>query len=212
MNFFRWVGSKMGLFKKQDGTINKKAVAATGGGGLVTAAMVSAAVFLSQTTTVGAPMTQQFEGRVLAVYKDVVGIDTWCDGETQLGRLPEGEEYTDEYCDTLWNARYPQYAAQLYSCYDDKAKRYVTPAMHAAFTDVFYNTGAKCNTGMVRNLKRGKPVEACNYILKYKRAGGKDCSVRSNGCYGVWDRRVKFHPVCMNDAKQLPPEGLGKDD
>lgn len=210
MNFFKWVGSKMGFFKKDDGKISTKAVVATGGGGLVTAAMVSAAIFLADTSFVGSKMTAEFEGIVLENYIDVVGVETWCVGETQLGRLEEG--YTREYCMTLFNARYPQYAAQLYACYDDKAKRYVTPAIHAALTDVYYNTGAKCNTGMVRNLKRGNPVAACDYILKYKRAGGKDCSVRSNGCYGVWDRRLKFHPICMADAKKIPPDGLGMED
>lgn len=210
MNFFKWGFSKMTLSRKDGHTINKKKAAITGGGGIVTAAMVSAAMFLSQTTTVGAPMTAQFEGMVLGNYIDTVGVETWCIGETQLGRLEEG--YTPEYCQTLFNGRYPQYSAQLYACYDDTAKRYVTPAMHAAFTDVFYNTGAKCSTGMVRNLKRGKPVEACNYTLKYKRAGGKDCSVRSNGCYGVYSRRLKFHPKCVSDAKKIAPEGHGKND
>lgn len=165
-----------------------------------------AAVFLAYTANIGAPMTAEFEGMVLKNYTDVVGVETWCIGETQLGRLESG--YTKEYCEALFKSRYTQYAAQLYSCYDDNAKKYVTPAMHAAFTDVFYNTGKKCGTGMVRNLKEGKPVGACNFILKYKIAGGKDCSIRSNGCYGVWDRRIKFHSICIEDAEKIPQGGL----
>lgn len=205
MKFFRWVFSKMGFFKKEDGQINTKAVA--GGGGLITAAMVSAALFLSNTVDHGAHMTAQFEGMVLENYIDTVGVETWCIGETQMGRLDAG--YTKEYCEQLFFARYTQYSGQLYACYDDKAKRYVTPAMHAAFTDVYYNTGSRCNTGMIRNLKRGKPVVACEYTLKYKRAGGKDCSIRENNCYGVWKRRLEFYPKCLEDAKKIPPEGLG---
>lgn len=208
MNFFRWVGSKMGLFK--DDQMSTKAVVATGAGGLVTAAMVSAAVFLAGTSEVGAPMTAEFEGLVLENYIDTVGVETWCVGETKLGRLEQG--YTREYCMALFKSRYSQYAAQLYDCYNEKAKRYVTPAMHAALTDVFYNTGARCNTGMIRNLKAGKPVAACDYTLKYKRAGEKDCSIRANNCWGVWDRRVKFHPICKADAVRIPPEGIGNDD
>jgi GH24 family phage-related lysozyme (muramidase) len=83
--------------------------------------------------------------------------------------------------------------------------------MHAAITDVSYNTGAGCNSGMIRNLKAGKPVAACKSILDWKRAGGKDCSIRSNGCYGVWDRRLKMYPLCNEDAQRLPPGGLGND-
>lgn len=192
----------MGFFKK------KRTMAVATGGGLITAASVPAFIFLSSTANIGAPMTAQFEGLVLKNYIDVVGVETWCYGETQVGRLEEG--YTQDYCYALFKTSFSNYAAKLYDCYNDKAKRYVTPAMHATFTDVFYNTGARCNTGMVRNLKMGKPVEACNYILKYRRAGGKDCSVRSNNCWGVWDRRLKTLPMCLEDAKKLPPEGIGE--
>lgn len=206
MNFFRWVFSKMGILKKEDGTINKKSAAT---GGIATAAMISAFAFISMTTTVGAPMTAEFEGMVLSNYMDVVGVETWCVGETQMGRIESG--YTEEHCIALFNARYPQYVTQLYSCYTDEMKRFVTPAMHAAFTDIYYNTGSKCSTGMMRNLKKGNPVEACNYTIRYRYAGGKDCSVRSNGCWGVWERRTKMLPVCLDDAKQIPHGGLGND-
>lgn len=194
----------MGFLKK---TILTAAVIGTT---LTTAAVVTEHEFLAETAAEGSQMTAEFEGLVLENYIDVVGVETWCYGETQLGRMEAG--YTQEHCLNLFKARYNQYSGQLYDCYDEKSKRYVTPAMHATFTDVFYNTGAKCKTGMIRNLKRGKPVEACNYILRYKRAGGKDCSVRRNNCYGVWDRRLKSLPMCLKDAEQLPPEGIGKND
>lgn len=191
----------LSIFKKQPQIVKVT-------GGLTTAAMVSAAVFLGMVTPIGAPMTTEFEGMVFKNYRDVVGVETWCVGETQMGRLESG--YTKEYCQALFNARYSQYSAQLYSCYDEKAKRYVTPAMHAAFTDVFYNTGAKCKTGMIRELKKGKPINACEFTRNYRFAGGKDCSIRSNNCYGVYDRRLKFLPLCVRDAEQIPPEGLGQ--
>ena len=205
MNFFKWLFSKM---KRKEEDIEKsnaaKEIVLIG---VVTAAMVSPAVFLAKSVEVGAPMTEKFEGLVLENYLDSVGIETWCVGETQMGRLEEG--YTIEYCRALFNTRFAQYSAQLYSCYTEDMKRYVTPSMHASFTDVYYNTGAKCRTGMMRNIKRGKPVAACNFTLKYKRAGGKDCSIRKNNCWGVWDRRVTMLPVCVSDAEQIPAGGLG---
>lgn len=175
--------------------------------GVTTAATVSAAVFISMAAETGAPMTAQFEGTVLENYIDSVGIETWCIGETQVGRLEKG--YTKEYCEALFFARFPQYAARLYSCYSEQDKRFVTPAMHAAFTDVYYNTGARCNTGMMRALRAKQPVAACEFILEYKNAGGKNCSVRKNNCFGVWDRRLKVLPICLADARKLPPEGVG---
>lgn len=146
--------SIMKLFSKRSAVVS---------GGLTTAAMVSAFAFLSATSQVGAPMTAEFEGMVLKNYIDSVGVETWCVGETQMGRLEEG--YTEEYCMQLFNARYPQYASQLYGCYSEDMKRYVTPAMHASFTDVYYNTGAKCMSGMMRKIRRGDPVAACDFTL-----------------------------------------------
>lgn len=174
--------------------------------GLVTAAMVSAGVFLGLAGDKGAPMTKEFEGTVLANYIDAVGVETWCTGETQLGRLEKG--YTYDYCMKLFVKSYSVYSRQVYNCYNDNAKKYVTPNMHAAFTDVFYNAGAGCKSNMIGFLKAGQPVKACNVILQYKRANGKDCSVRSNGCYGVWDRRLKVYPLCVSDAQKLPIGGL----
>lgn len=174
--------------------------------GIVTAAMVSTAAFLGLSAEKGAPMTQEFEGTVLGNYIDAVGVETWCTGETQMGRLKKG--YTVEYCRKLFLTRYSEYSRAVYDCYNAKAKRYVTPAIHAAITDVFYNAGAGCNSSMIRNLKAGNPIEACNSIFNWRKAGGKDCSIRSNGCYGVWDRRVKVYPMCINDAKKIPVGGL----
>lgn len=189
-----------GFFKNLPSNVKKTGI------GLVTAAMVSAGAFIGLATTDSAPMTAQFEGEVLKNYIDVVGVETWCIGETQIGRMEAG--YTRAYCMELFLKRYPQYSKAVYKCYDETAKRHVTPKMHGAFTDVFYNTGAGCKSGMIRHLKAGQPVQACYSILDYKRAGGKDCSVRSNGCYGVWDRRVKFFNRCVDDATQIPLGGL----
>lgn len=170
-------------------------------GGAVTAAMLPAAAFIALSVDTQAPMTAEFEGMVLKNYIDVVGVETWCIGETQMGRLEAG--YTPEYCMALFKQQFTAYSARLYGCYDDYMKNFVTPTMHGAFTDVYYNTGAKCKTSMMKALKQGKPVAACDATLLYKRAGGKDCSIRSNGCYGVWDRRIKTHVPCVQSAKQI---------
>ena len=50
----------------------------------------------------------------------------------------------------------------------------------------------------------GEYILACESYLKYKYAGGKDCSIRSNGCYGVWLRSQKRRDDCLKagDEKQ----------
>ena len=166
-----------------------------------TAATVSAAVFISMTANIGAPHTEVFEGTVLKNYYDSVGVETWCTGETQVGYKPGGD-YDEEYCKALFFNSYTGYNTRLYACYSDVGKKFVTPQIHAAFTDLYYNTGRKCNTGMMRHINRGDPKKACDYILRYKYAGGKDCSLKSNRtCRGVWKRRLKMHDLCLSGIK-----------
>jgi len=60
-----------------------------------------------------------------------------------------------------------------------------------------YGTLAFANSSMLRNLKQGKYKAACDSLLKYKYVAGRDCSIRSNGCYGVWIRQVERHKKCL---------------
>lgn len=60
-----------------------------------------------------------------------------------------------------------------------------------------YGTGAWSQSSMLRNLKQGKYKAACDSLLKYKYVAKRDCSIRSNNCYGVWTRQVERHDKCM---------------
>ena len=60
-----------------------------------------------------------------------------------------------------------------------------------------YGTTAFSNSSMLRNLKQGKYKAACDSLLKYKYVAGRDCSIRSNGCYGVWIRQVERNKKCL---------------
>ncbi|AZM38543.1 lysozyme [Acinetobacter baumannii] len=60
-----------------------------------------------------------------------------------------------------------------------------------------YGTAAFASSSMLRNLKAGKYKDACESLLKYKYVAKRDCSIRSNGCYGVWTRQVERHKKCL---------------
>lgn len=60
-----------------------------------------------------------------------------------------------------------------------------------------YGTTAFSNSSILRNLKAGKYKAACDSLLKYKYVANRDCSIRSNGCYGVWTRQVERHKKCV---------------
>jgi lysozyme len=68
-----------------------------------------------------------------------------------------------------------------------------------AYVDLSYNVGpaAVCRSSIVRKVQAGQYEAACNTILDFRRAAGKDCSVRSNGCYGVWLRRQASAKQCL---------------
>lgn len=60
-----------------------------------------------------------------------------------------------------------------------------------------FGTGAWSGSSMLRNLKQGKYKAACDSLLKWKYVAKRDCSIRSNNCYGVWVRQVERHSKCM---------------
>lgn len=76
---------------------------------------------------------------------------------------------------------------------------YLSAAEYDVYADFVYNFGAANfqKSSMRRNLLAGNHKAACQSLLKYKYAGGRDCSIRKNGCYGVWTRQVSRHKKCM---------------
>ncbi len=60
-----------------------------------------------------------------------------------------------------------------------------------------YGIGAWSGSSMLKNLKLGKYQAACDSLLKYKYVAKRDCSIRSNGCYGVWTRQLERHAKCI---------------
>ena len=72
-----------------------------------------------------------------------------------------------------------------------------------SYMDFVYNFGISNwnKSSMLRNLKQGKYVAACEALLKYKYVAKKDCSIRSNNCYGVWTRQKWRYDQCMSVNK-----------
>jgi lysozyme len=67
------------------------------------------------------------------------------------------------------------------------------------YLDFTYNFGQANwnNSSMLQYLKQGKYVQACQSLLKWKYVAKRDCSIRSNNCYGVWTRQVDRYQKCM---------------
>lgn len=159
------------------------------------------AVFMTLATATGLNLTKEDEGVRLNAYYDSVGVKTVCVGETK--KIIPGKTYTMEECMELYKVQYQSYSSRTVSLYNDTAKSIVTPEIHAAMTDMSYNIGVYgvSKSSMIRHLNSGEPKKACDAILKYKYAGGRNCTIRKNNCYGVWKRRLKWHKVCLQGVK-----------
>lgn len=162
-------------------------------------AALGVAAFMALTTAIGGPVTLKNEGMRLVPYLDSVGVKTWCGGETEVGYK---EKFTYEECSALFLMRYGAFSYAVLYLYDDDAKAVVTPEIHVAMVDTAYNIGLSGlkKSAMMRELNEGRPEPACAAILLYKKAGGRDCSKekgKPNGCYGVWDRRLRMNKLCL---------------
>lgn len=180
-----------------------------------------------------------FEGEVVnengnhVVYKDIVGINTACWGQTGAdldGRKPStGVTYTQEYCEK-W------YIKEL-STYNEQMKRNVKVALtdyeEIAYTSFVWNVGlgAWNSSTLLKKLNAGDREGACKQILVWnkatfdirgaerQRASGEVCTAKSSqpGKYsctvkGLTNRRVAEYQVCMNNntdvTKALEEVGL----
>lgn len=166
-----------------------------------TLAKLGLTAFITMTAVVGAPFTAYKEGLSLKPYLDGGGVVTWCRGETEVNYKAA---YTEQECDVMFYVRYGFYSMAVAYMYNDKAKGIVTPKIHAAMTDMAYNIGIKGveKSSMMRELNAGNAPKACDAILLYKYAAGKDCSDPKNRtCPGVWVRRKETHKICMEGAR-----------
>lgn len=75
----------------------------------------------------------------------------------------------------------------------------LTQAEYDVYLDFTYNFGQSNwnNSSMRKNLQAGQYVQACRSLLKWKYVAKKDCSIRSNNCWGVWVRQQERFNKCM---------------
>ncbi|PTA91288.1 lysozyme [Kosakonia sp. H7A] len=130
------------------------------------------------------------EGNSLTAYKDGAGIWTICRGATRVdGKLvTQGMKLTQAKCDQV-NAKER-----------DAALAWVARNIHVPLTEPQkagiasfcpYNIGpGKCfPSTFYSRINAGDRKGACEAIRWWIKDGGKDCRIRSNGCYGQVSRR-----------------------
>lgn len=76
----------------------------------------------------------------------------------------------------------------------------LTQTEYDVYLDFVYNFGQSNwnQSSMRRLLLQNKPRQACEALLKWKYVAKRDCSIRSNGCYGVWTRQLDRRQKCIS--------------
>lgn len=104
--------------------------------------------------------------------------------------------------------RAEQLARNLLSKDEDRFRQSIPGVkLHQAEYDLYvdfigqYGIGNWNRSSMRRHLLAGQYSQACDALLKWRYAGGYDCSTRINGepnkrCWGVWARQLDRHEKC----------------
>lgn len=156
------------------------------------------AAVIGATAAAGAiTFTISYEGVSTTPYSDKIagGVSTVCAGDT----VAVQRKYTYAECIDMLDARMAQFAAPV---------RAATPGFDSlsdgqkiAAIDFTYNVGVNAyKSSSVRRLLGMKSFPAaCDAFLKWKFAGGRDCSLSANSsfCGGIWRRRVAERNACM---------------
>lgn len=157
------------------------------GGTAAVAAGIAMAV-----TTLAAPS----EGYYGYVYKDPIGVLTYCYGETQNAKDMKGRTFSQQECLDLLKKRMAHYQHGNAACvkgYDD-----LSPYVQMAFNDFSYNLGNGAFCGPIASLlNAGKVKEACQRLTLYNKA-------RKNGVLvelpGLTKRRALEQMYCLKGA------------
>lgn len=162
---------------------NKKTV----GAGIIAAALLTAIPFIGD-----------HEGDKLDSYEDVVGVWTICEGVTGKTVRP-GEKLSKSQCDALDKSTIGQFMTKVAS----RITVAVSPETLAAHTSFAYNIGiaAYSRSKTLTYTNQGKLAQGCKAMGNWEVAGGKDCNIRENGCYGLVLRRNDEIKLCKGGIK-----------
>ncbi|WP_347472709.1 lysozyme [Acinetobacter thermotolerans] len=143
---------------------------------------------------------EKYEGFSATPYRDSGGVVTQGIGST---KKPDGSSI--KLIDPPITRKTAQEWVKAHVSKDEAAFRKslagvkLSQTEYDVYLDFTYNFGqANWNSSsMLRNLKAGNYKAACDSLLKWKYVAKRDCSIRSNNCYGVWTRQVERYQKCM---------------
>jgi lysozyme len=157
---------------------NQKPVRRAAGVAGIVGAVAAAALFV---------FTPAQEGRVLKTYRDIGGVLTYCDGATENAQA--GKTYAPAECDAQLDRDLERHATGIAKCIPMDR---LTAGQKVAFVDAAFNIGvpAFCGSSMARRVNAGDLPGACDALLMWNRAGGKEV-------LGLTRRRQRERELCL---------------
>ncbi len=133
------------------------------------------------------PLIARWEGAELRAYRDIVGVWTICYGETR-GVQP-GDTATPAECRAALAVAVAEYDAAIRKCLPHQ----LPDATRAAFVSAAYNIGAGafCRSSMSRRALAGDLRGACEALMLWNRAGGREVQ-------GLTNRRTAERALCLS--------------
>lgn len=141
-------------------------------------------------------LTAPAEGYYGYVYKDPIGVLTYCYGETQNAKDMKGKTFTEKECHDLLLARMAHYEQGNAKCVP--AYETFNPYVQMAFNDFSYNlgNGTFCNSSIAEYLNRGDIKGACGRIMLYNKARDPKTHLLKE-LPGLTIRRSKEQMFCL---------------
>jgi lysozyme len=132
------------------------------------------------------PIAMYFEGTVTKTYKDPIGIVTACVGHTG-SELKMGQTFTSAQCQEMLYQDLLKHADDI-----DCIKRPLSDGQKAAFISFGFNVGKEklCKSTLVKRANAGDMVGACNELMRWTLAGGKELP-------GLVKRREAERKICL---------------
>lgn len=153
-----------------------------------------AAPVLAAAIAIAAPfLADEAEGRRYVAYQDSVGKWTICMGRTR--GVYDGMTATHAQCEAWLREDVASHARYVDQCIHADLQ----PQTVASLISLTYNVGpqAVCGSTLQRMANSGDLVGACRQIVRWRNAGGRDCRVRANNCYGIILRREAETEMCF---------------
>lgn len=140
----------------------------------------------------GGMLVAPWEGKENHAYRDLVGVNTICFGQTKGVRI--GDYKTDEECEK-------DLASELTN-YNTAMKKYVTVPLRdyeeVAYTSFIWNLGETNWRGstILKKLNAGDRAGACAQLLRWNMARGKEVK-------GLTNRRNDEYKTCMGGRADI---------